>query len=161
MKLRIANCESRIARGFTLIEIMVVVAVMGLLMALGLPAIFNGLKSEGIRRAVNDLQEACNKARAQAILSGSVAELTFSPQAGTFGAAGFSGKIPGNVALHMLDVNLSEFKDAESAHVRFFPNGTCDEMTVVLQSDRNEWRMISLEVTTGLASVENDPQKFR
>jgi hypothetical protein len=38
--------------------------------------------------------------------------------------------------------------------VRFFPNGTCDEMTLVLRSDKNEWRTISLEVTTGLASVE-------
>ncbi len=38
--------------------------------------------------------------------------------------------------------------------MRFFPNGTCDELTLVLRSDRNEYRKISLEVTTALARVE-------
>jgi hypothetical protein len=61
----------------------------------------------------------------------------------------------------MLDVNLNEYKDAEEAEVRFYPNGTCDEMTLILVSDKNEWRKISLEITTGLASVETDPNKWR
>jgi hypothetical protein len=54
-----------------------------------------------------------------------------------------------------LDINLSEYKDSEWARVRFYPNGTSDEMTVVLHSDRNEWRKITLELTTGLASVDD------
>ena len=34
-----------------------------------------------------------------------------------------------------------------------YPNGTCDELTIVLRSDENEWKKLSLEVTTGLATV--------
>jgi hypothetical protein len=53
----------------------------------------------------------------------------------------------------MLDINLLEYKDADEARVRFFPNGTSDEMTLVLH-DGDQYRKITLEVTTGLASVE-------
>ncbi len=56
----------------------------------------------------------------------------------------------------MLDVNLSEYKDQETARVRFYPNGTCDEMTLILRSDKGEQRGIVLEITTGLATVLND-----
>ena len=53
----------------------------------------------------------------------------------------------------MLDVNLTEYKDKEFARVRFYPNGTSDEMTIVLQSEKGEFIKISLEITTALASV--------
>ena len=53
----------------------------------------------------------------------------------------------------MLDVNLVEYKDADEARVRFFPNGTSDEMTLILHSG-DQYREIALEVTTGLASME-------
>jgi hypothetical protein len=61
----------------------------------------------------------------------------------------------------MLDVNLIEYRDADMVRVRFYPNGTCDELTIVLHSDGNEYRELSLEVTTGLISVTSDPRKFR
>jgi hypothetical protein len=37
--------------------------------------------------------------------------------------------------------------------VRFHPNSTSDEFTVVLRSDQEEWRKVSLEVTTALADM--------
>jgi len=58
------------------------------------------------------------------------------------------------ITLEMLDVNFIEYKDWEEARVRFYPNGTSDEMTIVLRSDQSEYRKISLECTTGLATVE-------
>ena len=42
----------------------------------------------------------------------------------------------------------------------FFPNGTCDELTLILLSDRGEQRAVLLEVTTSLAMVENDTSKL-
>jgi Tfp pilus assembly protein FimT len=69
--------------------------------------------------------------------------------------------IPEGVVLEMLDVNLIEYKDAEFARVRFYPNGTCDELTIILRSTDGEWRKISLEATTGLATIETDPNRFK
>jgi prepilin-type N-terminal cleavage/methylation domain-containing protein len=145
--------NSEFASAFSLIEIMVVVAVMGLIMAMGIPSVVGALKKEGLRLAVGDVVEACTKARAEAIMKGVMAELHYQPKERRVSAAGFSAQLPENVAVEMWDVNLTEFKDADEARVRFYPNGMCDELTVVLRSDRGEWRKISLEITTGRSTV--------
>ena len=66
-----------------------------------------------------------------------------------------------NLVIDMIDVNLSEYKDSEEARVRFYPNGTADELTVIAHSIRGEYFKMSLEATTGLPSWERDPSKFK
>ena len=64
----IANRKSSITHGFTLIELMMVVAIIGLLMATGVPAILSVTREAPMRKAVNDVTEICSRARSQAIL---------------------------------------------------------------------------------------------
>jgi prepilin-type N-terminal cleavage/methylation domain-containing protein len=170
----------RPTRAFTLIEIMVVVGIMGLiLVAFGIPSIYSIAKKEGMRRAVGDLTEVLGNARAQAILRGTQVEVKFYPlerrfevsaaAAAPVGGApdtgeakpppniapgtGLSGIIPEDINLEMLDVNLFEYNQSEWTRVRFFPNGTSDELTVIYRSNKNEYRKVTLEPTTGLAIV--------
>jgi hypothetical protein len=77
--------------------------------------------------------------------------------------SGLSAQISDRVTIRGLFVNLLEYTDAEEARIRFYPNGTSDEMLIILNSDKNEQRGISLEVTTGFATVlnEDDLQKLR
>jgi type II secretory pathway pseudopilin PulG len=158
---------------------MVVVGIMGLILAMGIPNIYQLAKKEGMRRAVNDMTEVCSNARAQAILQGRQVDVIFHPVDRRFeigsGAApvapgldvgegeakpspalapgtGTSGVIPEDIYLEMLDVNLLEYNQSEWTRVRFFPNGTSDEMTIIFRSDKNEYRKLSLEPTTGLIS---------
>jgi len=140
---------------FTLIEIMLVVLIIGAVMAMGMPAIYHGLRQQGLHKAVTDIVDACNKTRAKAILSGQTAELHFAPTDRKIEAPGMSVQLPDNVILEMLDVNFSEYKDADSAVVRFFPNGRCDDLTIILSSVQNQWRMISLDITTGIANDQD------
>jgi len=49
-----------------------------------------------------------------------------------------------------------EFNDVDSARVRFYPNGTSDEMRLILFDGRDRMG-IELEITTGLAGVVNNP----
>lgn len=168
-------------RGFTLMEIMIVVAIMAIVMATGLPLVVKARKREPLNQAVRDIVEVCSNARAQAILHGKMTELVISPRDRRFQisgavsaapkteetedigfkdpgappppASGLSAVLSDHIAIEMLDVNLLEYKDQETARVRFHPNGTCDEFTVVLHSDRGEWMKIWLEITTGLANV--------
>jgi len=67
---------------------------------------------------------------------------------------GQSAQIPEDFEIEMLDINLWEYRESEWARVRFYPNGTSDEMTLIVRSPKNEWKKISLEVTTGMASVD-------
>jgi type II secretory pathway pseudopilin PulG len=165
-----------------MIEIMVVAAIMVLILGMGIPSIYQMTTKKGMRRAVSDVLETCSHARAQAIMRGQQVDMVFHPLEKRFEVAtatavekgpdylvfdsgqaltpspapapikGLSGVIPEDVTIEMLDINLLEYNMSEYARVRFYPNGTCDEMTLVLRSDDGVWRKITLEVTTGLAT---------
>lgn len=141
-------------RGFTLIEIMIVVGIIGLIMAMGIPSIARSLRKEGMRKAASDLVEACSGARAAAILTGQTADLVIRPHDKTVSGGTFTGSFPENVGIEILGVNFVELQEADEARVHFYGNGTCDEFTIVLTSDENKAVKISLEVVTGLADVE-------
>ncbi|HLX69823.1 MAG TPA: prepilin-type N-terminal cleavage/methylation domain-containing protein [Verrucomicrobiae bacterium] len=159
--------NNRVSRSgaFTLIEIMVVVAIIAVIAVASIPSLYGFVHKEGFRRTLSDVLDACRSARSEAIINNRTAELIFHPRDGNgtcsvsaagagYGAWAHSAKFE-NCTIKMLDVNLTEFKDADQAKVRFFPDGKCDELTLVLVSDKGEWKTISLEVTTGLVSVIN------
>lgn len=159
-----------------MVEMMIVVGLLGVIVAMGMPAMVQSWNKEGTRKAVSDIVEACSHARANAILSGSIVELvinmtpdgtSMSVSTGTtpvtedgapptpgFTGTAFTAQFPESVWIELLGVNFVEYQDQEQARVRFFPNGTCDEFTILIRSEQNEWRKISLEVITAMADVE-------
>jgi prepilin-type N-terminal cleavage/methylation domain-containing protein len=177
------------ARAFTLLEIMIVVAIMGILVTMGVPIVYKAWKRAPMGKALADFVEVCSHARAQAIMQGKEVDLVLYPQDGRFsvGASGSSGaaasssaahmpltggalagsgtagQFPPEVRLELVDVNKvrHDFLQDERVNVRFFPNGTCDELTIILVDDRGQRRAVMLEVTTGLAMVESDVTKVR
>lgn len=159
---------------FTLIEIMIVVGMIAIIMAWGLPSFVHTLRKSPMRQAVSDIMEGLSHARARAILNGTPAEFVIRAEGGQLsvqqaaGSAGgtaqggasqggpsqFNARLDDDIAVELLDVNFHDHMQADEARVRFFPNGTSDEFTIVIRSPEGEWRKISLELTTGLASVE-------
>ncbi len=188
---RSPKCRKGSGGGFTLLELMIVVGIMGIIMTMGVPLVYNIRHKEPMRKAVADVVEVCSNARARAILGGTVTEVIFyprenrlqlaagSPRPAGDGAqpdqgnqplqapipaapgSGLSAQLSDRLAIEMLDINLTEYRDADEAHVRFYPNGTCDEMTLILVSVEGDRREIKLEITTSLAMVESDVRKFK
>ncbi len=179
--------------GFTLIEIMVVVGIMGIILTMSVPIVWKVFHKAPLNKAVADVVEVCSNARRQAIMQGHQVDVVFHPLEGRFevagGAAGTANTPPPgsgtaaanppvaasaastmsgtglaasfdrSVTIDMLDINKNpdhDFKLDEFARVRFFPNGTSDELTLILRSDRGEQLGVVLEVTTGLPSVLNE-----
>ena len=155
-------------RAFTLIEIMIVVAIIGLIAAMGVPSILQTFRKEGMRKAVSDVMDLCSDARAQAIFSGQPAADRFLSGGKTDGTgwcgqraaapvhadqkAARSVTLPDSVDIAMLDIEMIDCGGQEKAWVNFNPNGTCDELTLVLHCG-DEWQKITLEYSTALASV--------
>ncbi len=174
---------------------MMVVGILGMVLAMGMPAFIQSIRKDPLRQAVSDMETACSKARAAAILRGSPVELVFRGASGQLNvvpardnndpaaqsatsveALGqpaepssdkaasqspvFSARLNENVAVTLLYVNLKDQMETEETRVHFYPNGTSDEFTIILQFG-NEMRKISLEVVTALVNVESDPHRFR
>jgi prepilin-type N-terminal cleavage/methylation domain-containing protein len=175
--------RQRFAAAFTLLELMIVVAIMGVILAAGIPSLYRLAQKEGMRKATSDVMEIFSKARARAILDGAPVDLIIRPvnRHLEIGSAPETASVSGetedfvvekprprasvsasavqigeNVAIEALLVNLTNYRESEWVRVRFYPNGTCDEMQLVLVSDKDEVRGIELEVTTGLATLVTD-----
>ena len=160
---------------------MIVLSILAIIVAAGVPSIIRSLKKEGLRKAQADLMEACSHARAQAILSGVPMELVIRAEGGQIAVEplkvggrpsaeadapadneerrlkdapkNFSARLDDDIAIRTIDVNFMDQMELPEARVRFFPTGTCDEFTILFFSAQGE-RKISLDVVTGLADLE-------
>lgn len=192
MKFQIANFEfpganppssfvlrpPKFRRAFTLIEIMVVVGIIGLVAAMGLPSIFKALQKEGMRKAVSDVEDVCFSAREQAIIYNKTVAVTFYPRErkfgvdGTTGSAGADGTVinvhsgktviatlPDGVLLSALSIYRKDYTDSDWAKVYFNPDGTSDEAVVILTDRRSgKSEKLILEYATGTPVVSGVDQ---
>ena len=167
----ILNRQSAIGNSaFTLIEIMVVVGIIGLVAAMGLPSLLKALQKEGMRKAVSDVQDVFFSAREQAIIYNKTVAVTFVPKERKFGVDGSTGSgdtvvnshsgktvmatLPNGVELAMLDIYHKDYVQSDWAKIYFNPDGTCDEAVIILiarggaQSEK-----ITLEYATGMPVI--------
>lgn len=174
---------------------MVVVAIMGIVMTISIPTLYRQLHPESMRKAVEDVVEVCETARARAILDSTEVDLVIHPADRQFdvvagasrapqvdplfspdvagndwrtpprsapsGGGGFSVRLSNKIMIEGLGINGEDYTEDLEGRVRFYPNGTSDEFSIVLLSDRAERRNITLEVVTALADVESNPAKFK
>ncbi len=193
MKSRRANPRFAAISAFTLIELMVVMGLMMIIIAIGVPRMVKGNRTP-LGESLNVVMEACAAARRQAILSGSTSRVTirgaeegtgFIISAGSGGgrpkvasiedvdtgsegsadeapkpsvAAGVSGRIHDEVAIHFISVNFSDPMDEDQVEVKFYSNGTSDEFTIGMRHENGDavLRFVQLDSVTGLAYIKTE-----
>jgi type II secretory pathway pseudopilin PulG len=169
-----------------MLELMIVIAIVAVVFALSVPAFVRSRNAAGLRKGVTEVMEACNEARAHAILRGVpmevvivaedglvdvrpatagspvpkelAAEDTPEPNEPTASAgpplkSSKARRLPDDVAIELFDVNFVNQMEFTEGRVRFFPNGSSDECTIVLLWNNRQRAKISLEVVTGLADL--------
>ncbi|MGH7939561.1 MAG: pilus assembly FimT family protein [Limisphaerales bacterium] len=168
MKIERQRAQER-AAAFTLMEIMVVVAIIGLCAAMSIPGILQMRREGPLRKAVNDFLELCERARAGAVLKDTTARLVFHPHERQIELLGgdanqalttrlghhpiMSTQFDPDVTIQSLSISLQNCTDTPESWVNFYDNGTCDEMTMILLCN-GERERISLELTTALPTVK-------
>jgi type II secretion system protein H len=142
--------RGRRGAGFTLVEIMVVVAIMGIILMTGVPPFVRVMRQEGMRKALKDVVDCCERARIEAVTSGKPAPLIIRPLDRTVrGGKKTDGMIPRDVTILSVGVNFVEYGREEEARALFYPTGISDEMEITLQDNEGSVRQINLDIVTG------------
>jgi type II secretory pathway pseudopilin PulG len=136
---------------------MMVVAILGLTLAMGIPSFVRSIKREGMGKLERDLVEACGDARRAAIINNRTTDLVFRPMDRTFSVPGVFGpaEIPNDILIETLGINFTAMEGADEAHVHFQPGGTSDEFIIILHGSDGSYRTIYLDCVTALVRVEN------
>jgi Tfp pilus assembly protein FimT len=156
---------------------MVVMAIIAIIMTAGIPSMMRAMEKDDLSRAIHDTIEGCKTARDRAILQGvpwvfivrenGQLDVQAAPQEdlrkGTRSTAasgkslpaspysGFPRHLGEDVMIQLIDVNFINHMEMPEARVRFFPNGTADEFTVVYAWNGRQ-RSVTIDIVTGQAT---------
>ncbi len=129
------------ARGFSLIEVMVAVALVALAGALAAGVLGNGFGRLEVRSAVQDVAGNLRHARALAIASGRPQSFEIDPDARTWRAgADRSGRLPERIEVVFTGAREVQPRPGEGAIV-FFPDGASTGGRVALVSGSARWHV--------------------
>ena len=131
------------SNGFTLLEMLVVIAVMGLIAAIGFPAIARGIERSEFRAASSALDLAVRQARAAGIDGGAPVPLRFRPDA-------TERELSGDMARRSLTPLQIDMPDGG---IIFFPDGSSSGGTIALAGRSQSYRL-HIDAANGAVKVE-------
>lgn len=147
--LRAGNSE----RGFTLIELVLVLAILALSTAVVLPNIEKGLQDRQVRRSALKLAATARELRSRALYDGVPVRLLLNIPRNTFGAAKDQEvQFPSDVRIAR--VEGGEDISREMHGFAFYPNGSSQGGQIILtDASRNTAYVVSLHPLTGKIEV--------
>ncbi|MSU41311.1 MAG: prepilin-type N-terminal cleavage/methylation domain-containing protein [Pedosphaera sp.] len=158
-------------RGFTLMEVMIVVSIMAVVMAVAMPAIFRSARKQPLQLAVDAVSGICTKARTEAILKRQRRQVYFAlsgkPRSVVllgpgavrteFGGNGeaVSTQTAATEIARIILPDIVEITPADSQLITFRPDGTCDGITLELRAEGHSYK-IELEPATSLTLIKEN-----
>ncbi len=128
-------------RGFSLVELVVVMVLIAALAALGLAAIGSGMPGQKLRGAAKELAAELRFTRAQAIATGREQVFRIDVDGKRWNGSGErSGQLPEGIALEVTGAR-EELEAPQVVAIRFFPEGAATGGRVVLRSGEAAWRV--------------------
>ncbi|MCK7594575.1 GspH/FimT family pseudopilin [Pseudomarimonas salicorniae] len=148
----------RATRGFTLIEIIVVVALIAVLTAIIASVISGGLGSSRVRAASKDLVAALRSTRAMAVVERESQVLVLDVERRAYKAPGRDWvELPEDMEMSMLTA-AEEQLDEGQGQIRFFPDGSSTGGNIELIRGEAVWR---IEIGWLTGEVRMNPEANR
>ena len=147
------------ARGFTLIEIIVTMVIVGMAMALVAPAISSGSRARDVRSAVREVTGAMRSLQTEAVRTGQPQSLMVFVEENRIELEGFSREVTIGDAAALRQVAGGERDSFGLARVRFFPNGSTSGLQLLI-GDRDYpaelGYLVSVDPLIGLVTVSDE-----
>ena len=148
-------------RGFTLIELILVLIILSLAMAVTYPAMSRGRTAFHLRAVSRDVISSLRSARETAVTEQKVMIVTIDPETQKLtitdevgeGARVFQP--PSDVSIHGLNGAGEEVTNGLLT-IRFLPNGSSEDAQVLVKSETGAALRIVLDPITGGAQVASD-----
>jgi general secretion pathway protein H len=142
----------RAARGFTLLEMVVVIALFAAVTALAASVVSRGLPGQQLRRATKEIATELRYTRARAISSGKPQVFVFDTRQRQWRAPDrHHGEVPDSVEVVAIGARSEQVGD-RTAVIRFFPEGAATGGRFVLKHGRAAWQ-VDVEWLTGEVRV--------
>lgn len=109
------------AHGFTMLELLVAITIVGLLLAVAVPSSFRFYESMQYRQAVRDVLTTLASARYQAVYTGRAQDVAVDPAANTVEFNGGRTRLPGDITLAVHSAR--ELNRERLGVIRFYPEG--------------------------------------
>lgn len=148
------DMESEIA-GFTLIEMLLVMTLMGLLMALVVPAFLEMMPGVKLHRSAVQLAAALRSARSTAVLRASETSVEIDQEQGEYGIEGAGRRYKLGGRIRWMDADFAPAPAAdEMQRIRFFPHGGSSGAAFALENDDHRYQ-IRVDWLTGAVKIDD------
>lgn len=148
-----AECEAR--RGFSLVELILVVAVMGLLAAVVFPYLPEALESSRFRGSAVEVRATLTLARTLAVSEARNRSVAIDLNRGEYGVEGDDRRWVLPEGVRVAAVRIGDMAaEAGVVRIRFYPDGSADEAEVAIVSSVGGQRRILVDPLTGMAREE-------
>ena len=155
------NRRASSAAGITLLEMMVVVALIAVMIGITFPAFASGLESIRLRGASDDIVATLNSALTRANRQQDAAEVIISPRNRSVVTEGVRTKfvrrtdLPDGISiarvLPLPDTTGDDSAAQPDRHFFLYPDGSVPEITVDLVNRKGFHRLVSVDAITGVA----------
>jgi general secretion pathway protein H len=148
----VERVSRRRVRGFTMLEMLVAITIVGLLLAVTVPASARFYESIQYRQAVRDVITALASARYRAINSGRAQDVTVDPRGNRLGSNGKVTNIPEGLQLAVH--SASELNRDSLGVIRFYPEGGSSGGGIDLEREDGSGVRVLVDWLVGRVSQE-------
>lgn len=148
--------DSRRSGGFTLVEMMVAMAVVGLMLAVSVPLASRFYQGLQYREAVREVVTTLNSARHLAVTSGRAQDVSLDPANNVLVFRGEQRKLPEEMSLVLRTAR--EVNTASAAVIRFYPEGGSSGGDIEISADNGSRVTIEVDWLAGRVSQVRDAQ---